>query len=97
MYKSITVSEKDVAVKRGHATFMLGAREYRSIYEEFWYVLSTVALMEGGMSSNKDHGIDDYEDEDSDLDSNNDDDDDEMMSEDGNPKKQKKSSLNNYK
>mmetsp|Transcript_4325 Transcript_4325/g.8293 ORF Transcript_4325/g.8293 Transcript_4325/m.8293 type:complete len:1621 (+) Transcript_4325:123-4985(+) len=29
----------------------LGVREYRKIYQEFWYVLGHVALMEGGMSS----------------------------------------------
>lgn len=28
----------------------LGVREYRKIYEEFWYVLGHVALVEGGMS-----------------------------------------------
>jgi Cohesin len=29
----------------------LGVREYRKIYQEFWYVLGHVALVEGGMSA----------------------------------------------
>ena len=36
----------------------LGVREYRKIYEEFWYVLGTVALTEG-ISSNDDGDSDD--------------------------------------
>lgn len=35
----------------------LGVREYRKIYEEFWYVLGTIALMEG--TSSKDADSDD--------------------------------------
>ncbi len=104
IYKSITVSERDVAVKRGNATFMLGAKEYRSIYEEFWYVLGTVALVEGGMSSkDKDHHDNEDRDEDSDEDIDSDensndsdddetdDEDEELLSLDGGSKKRKKS------
>ena len=34
----------------------LGVREYRRIYEEFWYLLGGVALAEGGMANNLDAG-----------------------------------------
>ena len=39
-------SIKDVPVSSGS----LAVREYRKIYEEFWYVLGHVALVDGGMS-----------------------------------------------
>lgn len=42
----------------------LGVREYRKIYEEFWYVLGTVALTEG-IASNDDVDEDDDEEEES--------------------------------
>jgi len=32
------------AATKGHSKGPLGAREYRKIYEEFWYILGTVAL-----------------------------------------------------
>ena len=47
MDKDAGVSLRDVAVTNGS----LGLREYRKIYEEFWYVLGHVAVVEGGMSS----------------------------------------------
>ena len=49
---ALTVSERDVTVKKGNSSLLLAAKEYRAIYEEFWYVLGTVALVEGGMSIN---------------------------------------------
>mmetsp|Transcript_24504 Transcript_24504/g.36304 ORF Transcript_24504/g.36304 Transcript_24504/m.36304 type:complete len:519 (+) Transcript_24504:217-1773(+) len=42
------VKPKDTAVTAAS----LGVREYRNIYEEFWYVLGCVALTEGAMSNN---------------------------------------------
>ena len=44
--KNKVVSLKDVPVASGS----LGVREYRKIYQEFWYVLGHVALVDGGMS-----------------------------------------------
>ena len=65
------VSIRDIGVTGGS----LGVREYRKIYEEFWYVLGHVALVEGGMGSTAsatfmEHGIEDSsesEDEEGDL------------------------------
>lgn len=45
--KKNRVSHFDVPV----APSSLGVREYRKIFEEFWYVFGTVALCEGGMST----------------------------------------------
>ena len=57
----------------------LGVREFRKIYEEFWYVLGDVALTEGGMAnapaqvSDEDGSSDDDEEEDDDkMDSSDD-------------------------
>jgi len=44
---SNVVTLSDIGVVSGS----LGVREFRNIYEEFWYVLGHVALVEGGMGS----------------------------------------------
>jgi len=44
--KKKVFSLKDVPIANGS----LGVREYRKIYQEFWYVLGHVALVDGGMS-----------------------------------------------
>jgi cohesin complex subunit SA-1/2 len=44
--KASVTSLKDIPVTASS----LGVREYRKIYQEFWYVLGHVALVEGGMS-----------------------------------------------
>ena len=45
--ESKAVSLSDIKVTNGS----LGVREFRRIYEEFWYILGHVALIEGGMGS----------------------------------------------
>ena len=71
----------------------LGVREFRKIYEEFWYVLGDVALTEGGMAnapaqvSDEDGSSDDDEEEDDDkMDSS----DDETTDGEGEESKKKK-------
>ena len=57
------VSERDVVVKKGNSSLILAVKEYRSIFEEFWYILGTVALMEGGMSNQQHEDDMDQEDD----------------------------------
>ena len=57
----------------------LGVREFRKIYEEFWYVLGDVALTEGGMANAPAQVSSDDEEEDA---SSDEEEDDEMKSSD---------------
>jgi cohesin complex subunit SA-1/2 len=61
------VSERDVVVKKANINMILAVKTYRSIFEEFWYILGTVALVEGGMS-NKQDDISDNDDDNEDTD-----------------------------
>jgi len=74
------VSERDLVIKKkNNGNLALAVNEYRSIFEEFWYILGTVALMEGGMSSTSSskEELDDEEDSDSEEEDSDDDDDDD--------------------
>ncbi len=56
------ISERDVTIKKGNSSLVLGVQEYRYIFEEFWYTLGTVALVEGGMSNKPEEKDDEEED-----------------------------------
>ena len=93
------VSEKDVIVKKGNSSLILAVKEYRSIFEEFWYIFGTVALVEGGMSngSNINQKEDEYDSDVIDDDSVVSSDGDESASPKNKTRKRKKTSITNSK